>query len=112
MNPQVTGQTHEKTEVPEAGMTTERYHFTGEEILSKIKQVVHEGNVRRVLIKNAEGHTIVEFPLTVGVVGAALAPLWAAIGAVVALVVDCTIEIEKMENTEQREQPERLVPRA
>jgi hypothetical protein len=58
---------------------------------------VHEGNVRRVLIRNAEGQVIVEFPLTVGVVGAALAPMWAAVGAIVALVADCTIEIERKE---------------
>ena len=74
---------------------TERFHFTSEEVVSRVKKLVHEGNVRRVIIKSAEGHTIVEFPLTVGVVGAALAPMWAALGAVVALVTDCTIEVEK-----------------
>lgn len=77
--------------------TTEQYQLTGDDVISKIKQIVHEGNVRRVLIRNAEGHVIVEFPLTVGVVGAALAPMWAAVGAVVALVTDCTIEIERRE---------------
>ncbi|HEU5349411.1 MAG TPA: DUF4342 domain-containing protein [Ktedonobacterales bacterium] len=80
---------------PEGQTTTEQYRFTGEEVISKVKQIVHEGNVRRVVIKNSEGQTIVEFPLTVGVVGAALAPMWAAVGAIVALVTDCTIEIEK-----------------
>ncbi|HEX5439933.1 MAG TPA: DUF4342 domain-containing protein [Ktedonobacterales bacterium] len=77
--------------------TTEQYQLTGDDVISKIKQIVHEGNVRRVLIRNAEGHVIVEFPLTVGVVGAALAPMWAAVGAIVALVTDCTIEIERRE---------------
>jgi hypothetical protein len=77
--------------------TTEQYQLTGEDVITKIKQIVHEGNVRRVLIKNAEGQVIVEFPLTVGVVGAALAPMWAAVGAIVALVTDCTIEIERRE---------------
>lgn len=77
--------------------TTEQYQLTGEDVISKIKQIVHEGNVRRVLIRNAEGQVIVEFPLTVGVVGAALAPMWAAVGAIVALVADCTIEIERKE---------------
>ncbi len=76
---------------------TEQYRLTGHEVIGKIQQIVHEGNVRRVLIKNADDHTIVEFPLTVGVVGAALAPMWAAIGAIAALVADCTIEIEKKE---------------
>lgn len=77
--------------------TTEQYQLTGEDVITKIKQIVHEGNVRRVLIKNAEGHVIVEFPLTVGVVGAALVPMWAALGAIVALVTDCTIEIEQQD---------------
>ncbi|HEX5156475.1 MAG TPA: DUF4342 domain-containing protein [Ktedonobacterales bacterium] len=80
-----------------ASKTTEQYQLTGEDVISKIKQIVHEGNVRRVLIRNAEGQVIVEFPLTVGVVGAALAPMWAAVGAIVALVADCTIEIERKE---------------
>ncbi len=75
----------------------EQYQPTGEDAITQIKQIVHEGNVRRVRIRNAEGHTIVDFPLTVGVVGAALAPMWAALGAVVALVNDCTIEVEKEE---------------
>lgn len=93
MNPQLT--TPETA--PETKSTTEQYRFTGEEVITKIKQIVHEGNVRRVLIKGPEGNVIVEFPLTVGVVGAALVPVWAAVGAVVALVADCTIEIEKKE---------------
>lgn len=75
----------------------EQYQLSGEDAISQIKQIVHEGNVRRVRIRNAEGHTIVEFPLTVGVVGAALAPMWAALGAAVALATDCTIEVEKEE---------------
>ena len=53
--------------------------------------------MRRVLIRNADGQVIVEFPLSVGVVGAALAPTWAALGAIVALVTDCAIEIERRE---------------
>jgi hypothetical protein len=77
---------------------TEQYQLTGEDVITKIRQIVHEGNVRRVLIRNAEGHIIVEFPLTIGVVGAALAPMWAALGAIVALVSDCTIEIERREH--------------
>jgi Domain of unknown function (DUF4342) len=67
---------------------------TGSELLATIKNVIHEGNVRRITIKQ-EGHTIAEFPLTFGVVGAALAPALAAIGAIAALVTDCTIEIER-----------------
>ncbi len=87
MNPQPT--------TSETPTNTEQYRVTGEDVMTQIKHLVHEGNVRKVVIKSPEGHTIVEFPLTVGVVGAALAPVWAAIGAVVALVTDCTIEVEK-----------------
>jgi hypothetical protein len=81
---------------PDTTTTTERYHFTSEDAIAQIKRLVHEGNVRRVTIKNPEGHTIIDFPLTVGVVGAALIPVWAAIGAAVALMTDCSIEIEKV----------------
>lgn len=95
MQPQLTTPELRTEQLSEATTKTEQYRLTGEELIAKIKQIVHEGNVRRVIIKSTEGDTIVEFPLTVGVVGAALAPVWAAVGAVVALVADCTIEIEK-----------------
>ena len=70
-------------------------------MLGKLKGFIHEGNVRRVVVKH-EGRTLAEFPLTAGVVGAVLAPVLAAIGALVALLQDCTIEVE-------REQP-RVAP--
>jgi len=66
----------------------------GGQIIDTIKNLIHEGNVRKVTIKQ-EGRTIAEFPLTFGVVGAALAPALAAIGAIVALVSDCAIEVER-----------------
>ena len=66
----------------------------GGQIIDTIKNLIHEGNVRKVTIKQ-EGRTIAEFPLTIGVVGAALAPALAAIGAIVALVSDCAIEVER-----------------
>ena len=65
-----------------------------ENVVSKIKALIHEGNVRRVVIQH-QGRTIAEFPLTAGVVGAVLAPVLAAIGAVVALLQDCTIQVER-----------------
>lgn len=77
---------------------TEKIHTTGEKLLSKVKELIHEGNVRRLIIKNEEGHTIVEVPLTVGVIGAVVAPLFAAIGAIAALVSDCTIVVERAKN--------------
>ena len=68
--------------------------MTGGQVIDSIKNVIHEGNVRRIAVKQGT-HTIAEFPLTIGVVGAALAPQLAAVGAIAALVTDCTIEIER-----------------
>ena len=76
----------------------ETFKVTGAQLIDKVKKLVHEGNVRRVIIKQ-DGVTIVEFPLTVGVVGAVLAPLLAAVGAVAALVTECTIEVERAAET-------------
>ena len=77
--------------------TTQKDEFkvSGEMLLTRIKELVHEGNVRRIVIKNDAGHVLAEFPLTVGVVGAILVPVWAAIGAIAALVADLTIEVER-----------------
>lgn len=75
----------------------EEFKVSGEEVLKKIKELIREGNIRRIIIKNEEGKVLVEFPLTVGVVGAALLPVWAAIGAIAALVTKCTIIVEKRE---------------
>lgn len=68
----------------------------GSELLDRFKQVVHEGNVRRIVIKQGN-RSIAEFPLTVGVVGTVLAPVLAAVGALAALLTDCSIEIERVE---------------
>jgi Domain of unknown function (DUF4342) len=72
----------------------ESFKAEGETVVEKVKQVVHEGNVRRVVVKH-EGRTVAEFPLTAGVVGAVLAPVLAAIAAVVALLKNCTIDVER-----------------
>jgi hypothetical protein len=74
---------------------TEEFHVTGEELLAKARQLVHEGNIRRLIIRNEAGHTLIEIPLTFGVVGAALLPVWAAVGAIAALATDCTIVVER-----------------
>ena len=66
----------------------------GDDLLDKVKELIAEGNVRRVRIRQKE-RTIVEFPLTIGVVGAVLAPVLAAVGAVAALVTECTIDVER-----------------
>jgi hypothetical protein len=74
---------------------TEEFRVNGEELLAKIKQLMHEGNIRRIVIKNKEGGVIIEIPLTLGVVGALLAPTLAAVGAIAALVTEATVVVEK-----------------
>ena len=81
----------------EEKIRVEEYHVTGDELVHKVKQIVHEGNIRRITIKTEGGNTLLEFPLTVGVVGAVLLPLWAALGAAAALIAECTIAVEKVE---------------
>ncbi len=82
-------------EQPAAGKGRwEEFRVTGSELLGKVKQLVHEGNIRRVIIKQ-DDRVIVEFPLTVGVVGALLAPMLVAVGAIAALVAECTIVVER-----------------
>lgn len=76
---------------------TEEFKVTGEALLGAIKQLLHEGNIRRIIIKNDEGKTLMEIPLTIGVVGVLLLPTLAAVGAIAALVTDCTIVVEKEE---------------
>lgn len=78
----------------------EAHKVRGERIVEKIKELVHEGNVRHVVIKSEEGRTLIEFPVTVGVAGALLVPVWAAVGALAALVTNCSIEVEREELTE------------
>ena len=75
----------------------EEYKVRGEKIVAKIRELLHEGNVRHVVIKSDEGKTLIEFPVTVGVAGALLVPVWAAIGALAALVTNCRIEVERGE---------------
>ena len=75
----------------------ERYKVAGEKLLSKVKELLQQGNIRRITIKNDEDKTLIEIPLTIGVVGAAIFPVWAAVGAIAALVTDCSIEVERHE---------------
>jgi Domain of unknown function (DUF4342) len=74
-----------------------------ENVVAKIRALIHEGNVRRVVIQH-QGRTVAEFPLTVGVVGTVLAPVVAAIGALVALLQDCTIQVERVRTEGGREE--------
>ena len=73
----------------------EFFSTTGEQLLSKVKELIAEGNVRRITITEKSGKELVSFPLTIGVVGAVLAPILAAIGALAALIGECTIAVER-----------------
>jgi len=74
----------------------EEFKITGEQLLQKVKELVHEGNVRRISVKQ-DDRTLLEIPLRLGVAGIVLAPTLAAIGALAALVTECTIVVEKVE---------------
>jgi len=77
---------------------TEEFKLSGSEVLDKIKELIHEGNIRRIILKNDEGKTLIEIPLTLGLVGVALMPVLAAVGAIAALVAKMTIVVEKVED--------------
>ncbi len=74
---------------------SQSYKVNGEQLLKKVKELVAEGNVRKITIKNKSGEVLVVFPLTIGVVGAVLAPVLAAVGALAALIGECTISVER-----------------
>lgn len=73
----------------------EEFKVSGEDLLRQVKRIINEGNVRRIIIKNKDGKNLIELPLTIGVVGAVLAPMLAAVGAIAALVTECTIIVER-----------------
>lgn len=75
-----------------------QFHVTGDELLKKIKEIIHEGNVNRIIIKNEEGKTYLEIPVTIGVIGTVVAPVFAAIGALAALAARFKIEVVRVED--------------
>jgi CBS domain-containing protein len=82
----------------EEHIRTEEFQVSGDMLIAKIKELVHEGNIRHIAIKNEDGKTLIDVPLTLSVVGAILAPQLAAIGAIAALVTRCTIVVDKVED--------------
>ena len=78
--------------------TQEEFKVKGDDLLAKVKQLINEGNVRRLIIKNKDDKTIIEIPLTVSLVGFVIAPALAAVGAIAALVTDCTILVERRDD--------------
>ena len=81
----------------------EYFRVSGDEILTKIKEIIKEGNARRIIIKNEKDEIVMEFPLTIGAIGVVLAPLFAAVGTLAALATHCTILVEKRDDTEKKE---------
>jgi len=88
----------------------ESFKAESENVVKKIKALIHEGNVRRVVIQH-QGRNVAEFPLTAGVIGAVLAPVLAAIGALVALLQDCTIQVEREKTEDTRDEQGRTAAR-
>lgn len=74
---------------------TETFHVNGESLLKKVKELIAEGNVRKIIIKDKSGKELVSFSLTIGVVGTVIAPVLAGIGAIAALIGECTISVER-----------------
>ena len=81
----------------------EEFRIKGEELVEKIKQLLHEGNVRRIIIKDETGKVYLEIPVTVGVIGAIVAPMLAAVGAIAAMVAQLQIEVIRTEEQENKE---------
>ena len=79
--------------------TKESFNINGEDLLNKVKEIIREGNVRKITINDKSGKELMNFPLTIGVVGALFAPVLAAVGALAALVGECSITIEKEEKS-------------
>ena len=75
---------------------TEEFQVDGDELLSKIKELVHAGNIRRIIIRNEKGKTLIDIPLTIGVVGVLMAPQLAAVGAIAALLSKGSIVVERV----------------
>jgi len=80
---------------------SEEFRISGEEVVAKIKELLHEGNVRRIILKDEKGVTLIEVPLTIGVIGAVLLPVWAAIGAIAAMAAKLTLVVERTEPKEE-----------
>lgn len=81
--------------MPAKKRSEETFKVKGEQLLSKVKELVKEGNVRRIIISDKDGKTLVELPLTIGVIGVMVVPVLAAVGAIAALVTECSITVQR-----------------
>ena len=86
----------------------QRIRVRGEELLAKVREIIHKGNARRIIVINEEGHSLIEIPLTAGVIGAIVAPVLVAVGAIAALAQNYTLLIEAHLD-ERRPEPRRVV---
>jgi CBS domain-containing protein len=86
-----------KENMSEQKVRTEEFQVSGDALVAKIKELLHEGNIRRLIIKNEEDRVLIDIPLTIGVVGVLVAPQLAAIGAIAALITHGSIVVEKVE---------------
>lgn len=77
---------------------TETFSINGEQLLKKVKELIAEGNITKITIKDKSGKELMSFPVTIGVVGAVFAPILAAVGALAALISECTIAVERDED--------------
>ncbi len=98
--------TEENKENKENKTRQEEFSINGGEVVDKIKELIHQGNIRRIILKNADGGTLIEIPLTLGLIGAALMPVLAAVGAIAALVIKMTIVVEKVDKDKDKEAEE------
>ena len=76
----------------------DEFKVSGEELLKKVKELINEGNIRKITIKDKQGNIVINIPMTIGVVGAVLLPALAAVGAIAALLTECTIAVERKED--------------
>jgi hypothetical protein len=91
----ITPEGEEEVSMDEQKVTTEEIKVQGEQVMAKLKDLVRQGNIRRISVKNEEGKTLVDIPLTLGVVGALLLPQFAAVAVIVALLGNCRLVVEK-----------------
>ena len=82
-----------------ARTTKESFSINGEQLLKKVKELIEEGNVRKITITDKSGKEIMSFPVTIGLIGAVFAPVLAAVGALAALIGECTISVEREEES-------------
>jgi len=87
----------------EKNTTTQQFTVSADEVTKKVKELLHEGNVSRIIVKDENGRALLEIPVTAGVVGVLLAPWLAAIGVITAIATKCTIVVVRKDNTKANE---------